>query len=558
MSYRSTRSWPGSQSKELTIPDHVPVGAVIGKGGSNCKALRDSHGVRCIVNGDDRKVTLKGPRNGIQGAEDELVELFSSFALAKSVPTRVFDVVARDGPSCWWSFEKEKNVSSDSQVQEYPYRLQQSGRAAVAASVNESWIKDFREDDADAIMNYLKEGPPYTMKIAFGKLCFQLKSVRCANSTIAWPELQKLRNFDDFTTRWSNFCDRTSPSMVALIDELEEWMEKGVDPQHVMSVHLAGLGATSYDLKYQLVDGQWELKKAYSRRYVLGTYDTIVDNDTSFRLRAVTRDKLPENAASDIQRYLAISIPSSGDFFGTEVAVSSSAPTKLHIKGFSAKVKVCVEANGLRFSIMYLDERQKEFRLECRLSKTAKEKLSSEDNEAQILLEKVLQVLSSGSGWATTYAAVAREGWKSAGFSLCGCVSFEQIYADVKELGEPRPFPIPPRKMFVEATAEELIRRYKYGWCGGSGAASCADETGVRGCERSKLLANEDYASFVNRTPIIGIWDDHDYGINDGGKEYSYREQSQQVFLDFIGEPMDSPRRKQKVRLGCSSIITTA
>ncbi|CAH0516723.1 unnamed protein product [Peronospora belbahrii] len=98
----------------------------------------------------------------------------------------------------------------------------------------------------------------------------------------------------------------------------------------------------------------------------------------------------------------------------------------------------------------------------------------------------------------------------------------DNIYADMKELGEPRSFLIPPRKMFVEAPREELVRRY------------------------NKLMANEDYKAFVNRTPIIGIWDDHDYGINDGGKLYSNREESQQVFLDFIGEPVDSPRRKQK------------
>ncbi|KAL4159991.1 hypothetical protein PRNP1_000563 [Phytophthora ramorum] len=98
----------------------------------------------------------------------------------------------------------------------------------------------------------------------------------------------------------------------------------------------------------------------------------------------------------------------------------------------------------------------------------------------------------------------------------------DNIYADVKELGEPRPFPIPPRKMFVEAPPEELNRRY------------------------GKLLANDDYTAFVSRTPVIGIWDDHDYGINDGGKHFTYREQSQQVFLDFMGEPEDSPRRKQE------------
>ena len=62
-------------------------------------------------------------------------------------------------------------------------------------------------------------------------------------------------------------------------------------------------------------------------------------------------------------------------------------------------------------------------------------------------------------------------------------------------------------------------------------------------------MANTEYAAFVKRTPVIGIWDDHDYGINDGGKMFSYREESQEVFLDFIGEPKDSPRRRQQARV---------
>jgi hypothetical protein len=34
-------------------------------------------------------------------------------------------------------------------------------------------------------------------------------------------------------------------------------------------------------------------------------------------------------------------------------------------------------------------------------------------------------------------------------------------------------------------------------------------------------------------------------GISDGDKMYPYRTQSQQLFLDFLGEPADSPRRTQ-------------
>lgn len=73
----------------------------------------------------------------------------------------------------------------------------------------------------------------------------------------------------------------------------------------------------------------------------------------------------------------------------------------------------------------------------------------------------------------------------------------------------------------------------------------------------SKLTANEDYATFVNHTPVIGIWDDHDFGINDGYKDYTYRVQSQQIFLDFMNEPEDSPRRKQEVQCALLVLITT-
>ena len=43
--------------------------------------------------------------------------------------------------------------------------------------------------------------------------------------------------------------------------------------------------------------------------------------------------------------------------------------------------------------------------------------------------------------------------------------------------------------------------------------------------------------------PILATWDDHDYGLNDGGAEYPQRDGSQQVFADFFELPSDSPVR---------------
>jgi alkaline phosphatase D len=46
--------------------------------------------------------------------------------------------------------------------------------------------------------------------------------------------------------------------------------------------------------------------------------------------------------------------------------------------------------------------------------------------------------------------------------------------------------------------------------------------------------------------PVVGVWDDHDYGKNDAGKEYPYKEESQQLFLDFFDVPENDSRRDRK------------
>uniref|UniRef100_A0ACD5YU21 Uncharacterized protein n=1 Tax=Avena sativa TaxID=4498 RepID=A0ACD5YU21_AVESA len=53
------------------------------------------------------------------------------------------------------------------------------------------------------------------------------------------------------------------------------------------------------------------------------------------------------------------------------------------------------------------------------------------------------------------------------------------------------------------------------------------------------------YAKLRERAQVIGTWDDHDYGLNDAGKEYSGKVFSQRLLLDFLDEAEDSSRRKQ-------------
>ena len=59
----------------------------------------------------------------------------------------------------------------------------------------------------------------------------------------------------------------------------------------------------------------------------------------------------------------------------------------------------------------------------------------------------------------------------------------------------------------------------------------------------------EDEAGFRrlrSRVPILAVYDDHDYGISDGGKENPIKDEVAKACLDFFQVPVDDPRRKSK------------
>ncbi len=58
--------------------------------------------------------------------------------------------------------------------------------------------------------------------------------------------------------------------------------------------------------------------------------------------------------------------------------------------------------------------------------------------------------------------------------------------------------------------------------------------------------SHADYNILIANTDVIGIWDDHDYGTNDGGKNYRQKEESRELLFDFLDVPLDSPDRKHK------------
>jgi len=60
--------------------------------------------------------------------------------------------------------------------------------------------------------------------------------------------------------------------------------------------------------------------------------------------------------------------------------------------------------------------------------------------------------------------------------------------------------------------------------------------------DMQKQLAG--YQLLMKTCPIIGTWDDHDYGKNDGGKLYAKKNESKEEFLRFLDVAADDPVRK--------------
>ena len=58
--------------------------------------------------------------------------------------------------------------------------------------------------------------------------------------------------------------------------------------------------------------------------------------------------------------------------------------------------------------------------------------------------------------------------------------------------------------------------------------------------------ANLDYQLLKASTPIIGVWDDHDYGINDGDKRFAQKKESRDLMFDFLGMPADALERRRE------------
>lgn len=64
--------------------------------------------------------------------------------------------------------------------------------------------------------------------------------------------------------------------------------------------------------------------------------------------------------------------------------------------------------------------------------------------------------------------------------------------------------------------------------------------------EKYALLKSSRFFLGLKHKPILATWDDHDFGLNDGGADCPIKTAAQVEFWNWLDEPAESPRRQQE------------
>jgi alkaline phosphatase D len=94
---------------------------------------------------------------------------------------------------------------------------------------------------------------------------------------------------------------------------------------------------------------------------------------------------------------------------------------------------------------------------------------------------------------------------------------------------------------------KEIAKHQPTAWLwGGDNTYSDTDNMETLWRDYQVVLNNPDYQQLKKTSKIFATWDDHDYGMNDGGVTFHAKKQSQAVFLDFLDVPKNDKRRQQE------------
>ena len=78
---------------------------------------------------------------------------------------------------------------------------------------------------------------------------------------------------------------------------------------------------------------------------------------------------------------------------------------------------------------------------------------------------------------------------------------------------------------------------------GGDNIYADTNDMAKMASDYQKVKRHPDYQVLRKSVPVIGTWDDHDFGKNDAGREWEKKKEAQTLLLNFLDVPEDDIRR---------------
>lgn len=145
---------------------------------------------------------------------------------------------------------------------------------------------------------------------------------------------------------------------------------------------------------------------------------------------------------------------------------------------------------------------------------------ASQKTKSSALAEEEIEVLDAEA--YKPKPVDTTQGLAIIGFGSCNKVSLPQLWAD------------------VNANNPNL-----WVWLGDIIYADTSDMKALA-AHYKRLKTNPEYKKMRSKAQVIGVYDDHDYGINDGCKDYPMKKGAKKCLMDFLDVPMNSPLRKRE------------
>jgi alkaline phosphatase D len=94
---------------------------------------------------------------------------------------------------------------------------------------------------------------------------------------------------------------------------------------------------------------------------------------------------------------------------------------------------------------------------------------------------------------------------------------------------------------------DEVLRQRPQLWIwGGDIIYGDSDNMDTLRNKYARQKAKPGYQQLLSGVRVTGTYDDHDYGTNDGGKDYHWKRQSRDLLFDFLEVPTSDPARKRE------------